>query len=591
MAFGNIHLTPQLVQAVRDAVDIETIAGEQTKLTKRGRRMVGLCPLHKEKTPSFSVDPDQDLFYCFGCGRGGDAIKLHMQLSGDDFPAAIESLANRYGIPLPARSAAGKREDRRLERVEGALDRAVEWFRAQLERSDDAKQYLEGREIPAELIEQFEIGYAPPGWQNMVDALPPDVALDDLIAAGLVAKSPKSGKPYDRFRTRLMFPIRNAAGRLVGFGGRALDDDKAKYINTAETDRFHKGRLLYGLDRSKRNIRDRGRALLVEGYFDVLGAAAAGADWSVASMGTALTPEQAVLIARYADEVVVGYDGDEAGERAFRRALPLLLEQGLGVFRLALGAEHDPDSYRLEHGNEALTTALDEVPDAVEFEIDRLIPADVHREPRSRAVAARAVVELLSPIPDGILRYGYGRQAAGRLGVPVELLWRRLGVDQEALKGPERTEQESPSAPGLEHRALQLLLEAEINLPEKDDLPPPEAFLDPACRNIYGVYLDLYRQEEGGRPDARNVRDALGQESEAVDQLARILLEGSAASRDDELLDAMAQLHRRWQQQRLRELSAELDRAQREGDAARLEQVLEEKTALSRLMHRGSSAE
>lgn len=587
MAFGNIHLTPQLVQAVRDAVEIDQIAGEHTRLTKRGKRMVGLCPLHKEKTPSFSVEPVQGLFYCFGCGRGGDAIELHMQLTGDDFPAAIASLAERYGIPLPSRSAAGKRADRELERVETALDRAAEWFRAELERSQPTRRYLEERRISAELVETFGLGYAPDGWENLLGALNPDVALDDLVDAGLVGRSQKSGKPYDRFRNRLMFPIRNAAGRLVGFGGRTLGDDDAKYINTAETDRFHKGKLLYGLDRAKRGIRDRGRALLVEGYFDVIGPAAAGIDWAVASMGTSLTPEQAKLLARYADEVVVGYDGDEAGERAFRRALPLLLEEGLAVFRLELGEEHDPDSYRLEEGEAALAEAIEAAPDAVEREIDRAIPHDVHRQPRARATAAKAVVELLEPIPDGILRYSYGRQAAGRLGVPVELLWRRLGVDREAIKGPSGESVEPRTAAGLEERLLQLLLDAEVEAPPPEELPPPEALLKPACRNIYGVFLDLYRRRSGERPDARSVRDGLGNERGAVDQLARILLESSVAADERELSEAVVRIRRRWQQQRLRELSAELDRAEREGDEKRLERLLEEKTALSAELHRG----
>lgn len=589
MAFSNIQLTPQLVQAVRDAVEIEAIAGEHTRLAKRGKRMIGLCPMHKEKTPSFSVDPVQGLFYCFGCGRGGDAIKLHMELSGDDFPAAIESLAGRYGIPLPSRSAAGGQRDRKLERVENALDAAAEWFRGRLAASGTAKSYLQERRIPLELVESYGLGYAPEGWQNLVDAMNPDVPLDDLIAAGLVGRSEKSGKPYDRFRNRLIFPIRNAAGRLVGFGGRAMGDDKAKYVNTAETDRFHKGRLLYGLDLAKRSVRDRSRALLVEGYFDVIGATAAGIDWAVASMGTALTPEQAGLLARYADEVIVGYDGDKAGEGAFQRTLPLLLEKGLGVFRLQLAADHDPDSYRLEQGNEALIAALEQAPDAVEVEIDRLIPDDVHRHPRSRARAARGVVDLLTPIPDGILRYGYGRQAADRLGVPVELLWRRLGVDKDALKGPAVESTGPKAAYGLEERLVQLLLDAEVEVPSVEDLPPAESLLDPACRNIYGAFCALYREGNGVRPDAKSVRDALGESGDAVDQLARILLESSVASGERELPGAIAQIRRRWQQQRLRELAAELERAQRVGDGARMDQILEEKTALSALMHRGRS--
>ncbi|HEX6862049.1 MAG TPA: DNA primase, partial [Thermoanaerobaculia bacterium] len=294
MSLGNVHITPQLVQAVRDAVDVVAIASEHTRLRKAGRRYQGLCPIHKEKTPSFSVDPVAGLFYCFGCGAGGDAIKLHMLATGDDFPAAIESLAGRYGIPLPSRETrAGAKTERDLE---GALQAALEFFRDQLRKSSFAREYLEKRKIPPELIERFGLGYAPDGWRNLIPALQArssPIPMADLEAAGLAARSDKGGEPYDRFRNRLIFPIHNPSGRLVGFGGRTLGDDQAKYVNTNETDRFHKGLLLYGLHHAKREIRESGRAVLCEGYFDLIGSVACGLEGSIAGMGTALTPEQA----------------------------------------------------------------------------------------------------------------------------------------------------------------------------------------------------------------------------------------------------------------------------------------------------------
>ena len=265
MAFSNVNLTPQLVQAVRDAVDIVSIASEHTRLRKAGRRYQGLCPIHKEKTPSFSVDPVQGLFYCFGCGAGGDAIKLHMLTTGDDFPAAIEALAMRYGIPLPSRAETRFAGGRPEQDVEAALQAASEFFRDQLRKSTFAREYLERRRIPPELVERFGLGYAPDGFRNLLPALHPRIPQADLEAAGLVARSEQRGDFYDRFRHRLMFPIHNASGRLVGFGGRTLGDDKAKYVNTNETDRFHKGTLLYGLHLAKREIRESGRAVLCEG--------------------------------------------------------------------------------------------------------------------------------------------------------------------------------------------------------------------------------------------------------------------------------------------------------------------------------------
>ena len=591
MVLSNIHLTPQLVQAVRDAVDIVDIAGEHTKLRKAGRRHTGLCPLHREKTPSFSVDPDQGLFYCFGCGRGGDAIKLHMLLSGDDFPSAIEVLAQRYGIPLPKPSRDGRRGYRQERDIEGVLKAAADFFSQQLQESSGTLQYLEQREMPAEIVERFGLGYARDGWRHLLEALQGQFSLQDLEAAGLVARSDRgSGKPYDRFRHRLMFPIRSAAGRLVGFGGRTLGDDKAKYINTNETEQFQKGYLLYGLDVAKREIRESGTALLVEGYFDVLGAVTAGVDTVVASMGTALTPDQARLLARYADEVIVGYDGDAAGELAFRRVLPIILAQGLTVRRADFGRDHDPDSLRLAAGPEAVAEAVEKARDAVELEFERLIPEGVHGDPKKQAAAAKQIGELLRAIPDSVLRYSYGRQASDGLGIPVELLWRRVGqrTEPREKEGLETDDRSSQIVRSLEELILQLLLAGDTELPSVDDLPPPEAFLIPACRNIYSAFCDLYRDRAPERPSVQEVLGRVPQEGTEVDQVARLLLEGSSALRTEDLDKALHRMSRRWLQQRQRGLSSEISAAQRSGDEALLERLVREKTALSRALHRGT---
>ncbi len=602
MTLGNVDLNPQLVQAVRDAVDIVDVASEQTRLARKGRRWEGLCPLHKEKTPSFSVDRERGLFYCFGCGQGGDAIKLQMLLSGDDFPAAIESLALRYGIPTAPRGTA--RDRRAGPDVEGALAAAAEFFADQLRRHPGPQEYLARRRIPAGLIERFGLGYSPDDWHALEAALAGRVPREALLAAGLIARSEKSGKLYDRFRHRLMFPIHNPSGRLVGFGGRTLGDDPAKYINTAETERFHKGTLLYGLFQARRAIREGGRALLTEGYFDTLAAAAAGVEWAVASMGTALTPDQARLLTRYAEEVVVAYDGDRAGEEAHRRALPLLLTQGLAVYRARLGEGHDPDSLRLAEGEEALARILHDAPDAVSAEIERLTPGAARGEPRRTAEAARAVGALLSAIPDTVLRYAYARRAAERLDVPVEVLRRKLkpaaggrGGDGPAGAGPEaeggrgargEAAPRRPPSPvrSVEEAALRLLLGGEAAPPPAADLPPAAVFFDAECRNIYRVFVDLY-EERGNPPDARAVLAGLGREGAAVDRLASLLLEEPFASENEGLSGWLSHLTRRWLKQRQRELSHEIHEAQRRGDTARVESLRDEMSELSRRVHGG----
>lgn len=658
MALGHVHLTPQLVAAVRQAADIVAVAEDHTRLNHQGKRSKGLCPLHREKTPSFTVDREQNLFYCFGCGQGGDAIKLHMLLSGDDFPAAIETLARRFGIPLPAApSRRGGAPERDLESVLGA---AAEWFAQQLAKAEEPRRYLERRGIDVELATRYKVGYAPPGFENLRRALAPKIPEAALAAAGLLSPSERHpGEHYDRFRNRLMFPIRNASGAFVGFGGRALGDDKAKYINTPETERFRKSTLLYGLDQAKRAIREHGRAFLVEGYFDVLGAVAAGVEGVVASMGTSLTGEQAQLLSRYAEEVVVGYDGDHAGEEASRRALTLLLPLGLTVRRTLLPAGADPDSLRLDEGAEALQRLVATAPDAVELELARLIPAGVP-DPSTQAKLAQATTELLQPVKDPVLRWAYARRAADRLGVPVELLAPRLGrapggqrpgfgrggdggrggpAGSGGPAGAGRRDGLRPAAPPghspgrlAEEAALRQLLamlpggEAPAPLPAFAELPPPDAFWDEGCRNLYAA-LCVSWSEGGGAPSLGELRQRLeerrgmdamrGEPGEddagaapgagpgggvarepGVDLLARIVIEGLDApgelpgrpvSPEERLRQSLDKLHRRWREQRLRQLTREIHEAQRSGDDPRLQSLVEEKRVLSRTVHLGGA--
>lgn len=591
----NVHLTPQLVRAVRDAVDVVAIASDHTKLTRRGKRYHGLCPLHKEKSPSFSCDPDQGLFYCFGCGAGGDAIKLHMLASGDDFPAAIEALAQRYGIPLPrvAEGPAAKRE----RGVASALEAAHEFFRQSLARTALPRSYLTERRISEGLIERFGLGYAPDGWRGLLEALDRKVPLADLEAAGLVARPEGGGQPYDRFRHRLMFPIWSPSGRLVGFGGRTLGDDRAKYVNTNETEEFHKGRLLYGLHLAKGTIRDRGSAVLVEGYFDVLGTVASGVEGVVASMGTALTPEQARLLARYCDEVVVAYDGDSAGEAAFRRALPILLAENLAVRRARFEGGHDPDSLRLAESGEAVARVLTGAHDGVSLEIERLALPSAEG-PHAQAKASDGVVALLRTIPDAIVRRGYLQIAAKRLGVPPELLARRKGEGE----APRQTVPSPPKPPpmyqarevrSLEEQVVELLL-APGEFPAGLELPPEETFFDPVCRNIFRAFRALYTGPSGAAPESRDVIAYLSEQGEgsnplggSVDRMAQVLLESSVAPEKAALPARLDDLKRRWQEKRLVELKRELEDSERRGDQVRFQQILDERIELSKKHHRG----
>jgi DNA primase len=586
MALSHLQLNPQFVQAVRDAVDVVDVASGYTKLVRAGRKWKGLCPLHKEKTPSFNVDADLGFFKCFGCGAGGDGIKLHMLLTGDDFAAAMESLAQRYGVPLPARAAShrGYRDSAEAERdPERALEAAAAWFREQLARSAEARGYLERRQLPRELVDRFGLGYAPEGWRNLLQALGAKHPVGDLLAAGLVVRPDGGGEPYDRFRHRLVFPIRTASGRLVGFGGRALGDDPAKYLNTAETERFRKGTLLYGLDQAKRAIRDGRRALLVEGYLDVLGAVASGIETAVATMGTALTPEQARLLARFGDEVVLGYDGDEAGQTAARRALPILLGQGLAVRLAKLPEGEDPDSLRRSAGEAAVRAAYDQAQDLVLVEIARLVPGDLHRQPHARPRAAKAATELLAAIPDPLTRFGYARAAADRLGVPLDLLLRKLGGGRAEL---ERTLAPPASVEsggrGRERQALRILLQrvaGGLPIDLGASPPPAEAFSVPEYQEFFAAFLRLYG-EAGESPSLAAFRDAVQGRVDSSAILADILIESIDSPTGEDLGEALRDLRRSWVKSRRLELVRRIREAEERDDRALVDELYREKRRL-----------
>lgn len=578
MSPGRIRITPDLVQQVRHAVDIVDIAGDMTSLKKQGRKYTGLCPFHKEKSPSFQVDPQLGLYHCFGCGVGGDAIDLYMRHSGDDFPVAIENLARRYGIPLPAPEDLGRNAG---PDPAAAFEEAQAFFQRHLDRGELPRKYLDGRQISPELRKRYGLGYAPDSWTGLLEALQPRLGADALLAAGLVGRS-EQGRLYDRFRHRLMFPIFSPSGRIVGFGGRTLGDDRAKYVNSAETAFFKKGELLYGLHQAKRGIRENGRAILVEGYFDVLAIAACGIEGAVAGMGTAFTAEQARELSRYADEVVMAYDGDDAGRAAAERTLPILLAAGLSVRLAVFPLGEDPDSLRLAQGKEAVARAIGEAVDAIWFDIEKRIPRGVMREPRLQSQGVKAVLELLRPLRDRIARDSYARRAAQRLGVDESVLLRRDGAAQLESARPERTIVRIE-----EEKAVLLLFDENETLPPPEQMYPSEIFEDEICRNTYAAFCALYRSGRRA-PGRRDVVDELVERGIPIDRAARILLQEPVPAEGTPALQAtLATLHTRWVKRRQAELQNEIADASQRNDQTRLVELLDEKKKLTRHLHPG----
>ncbi|MDX1539914.1 MAG: DNA primase [Geminicoccaceae bacterium] len=401
----------------KSRLPIAEIIGRHVRLVRRGRELTGLCPFHNEKTPSFTVAEAKGFFHCFGCGKHGNAIDFVMEIEGLDFGEALARLAEQTGLPLPSGG-----ERRRVDRtLLAANEAAARWYQGRLEGSAgaEARRYLAGRGLDDDTILAFQLGYAPNARDGLLRALLAEGYQEDqLVAAGLVVR-PEDGRPvFDRFRERVVFPIHDQRGRLVGFGGRALGEARAKYLNTAETELFHKGELLYGYDHAQKMARTEGAVVVVEGYMDVLALARVGLSNAVAPLGTALTETQLRWLWRLADAPVVCLDGDAAGLRAahrlIERALPLL-EPGRSLRFVLLPEGEDPDSMIRSRGPEALRERLGRT---VHF-LDFLWRAETVgldlSQPERRAALDRRFRDLARTIADRDVRYRFQEALRGRL--------------------------------------------------------------------------------------------------------------------------------------------------------------------------------
>ncbi|MCA1581008.1 MAG: DNA primase [Acidobacteria bacterium] len=427
---NDLDITDSALAELRSAADIVEVVGEHTRLKKAGRSYKGLCPFHNERTPSFTVDRDKGLYHCFGCGAGGDVIHFVRQMDRLEFAEAIEALAGRFGVTIPRR-ARGPRDDRREKLLE-AVSAAHRFYRAELAKpASRAAEYLSARGVTPEMVSRLELGQAADSWDALSRALSSSYPESLLIEAGLLQPGQDGKRAYDRFRDRLLFVLRDDRGRPVGFGGRVLSSEgEPKYLNSPESPIFQKKRTLYGLASARDAIRRRERVVLVEGYFDHLALLSAGVEETVASMGTALTPEQAEKLRRLAPKVVVCYDGDPAGRSATRGALALLLGQGFSARVAKLPAGKDPHDVLREEGPEPLAARIEDAPDALDWLLD---PAGAGSDPMEQNLSAAdksdriaGILEILQAVPDTILRHEECRRLARHVAVPLDILWERI---------------------------------------------------------------------------------------------------------------------------------------------------------------------
>jgi DNA primase catalytic core len=464
---SDLDINDTVLAELRSAADIVAVIDDHTTLKKAGRSWKGLCPFHNERTPSFTVDRDKGLYHCFGCGAGGDVIHFVREIDRLDFPEAVEALAGRFGIAIPRRERRGPREDRR-DRILEAVAAAHRFYAERLTRPGSAAaKYLEERGVPAELWKKLGLGHAPDAWDALRKAIGGAYPEDLLIEAGLLQPRAEGKGAYDRFRDRLLFVIKDDRGRPVGFGGRTLSPHgEPKYLNSPESPVFSKKRILYGLFEARETIRRKDRVVLVEGYFDHLALVRAGVAETVASMGTALTPEQAEKLRRLCPHAVVCYDGDSAGRNATRGALQLLLAQGFQARVARLPEGEDPDDVLGREGPEALAARIDEAPDYLSWLLEDRRSDDPALSSAEKRERIGSIQEILGAIPDRVLRYEEYRKLARAVAVPLEVLWEgeranlSPGITRSMSVGtPGNSAALSATAvPALEQRLLRALM-------------------------------------------------------------------------------------------------------------------------------------
>jgi len=441
---------------------IEDVVGHYVTLKRSGSNLFGLCPFHGEKTASFSVAPDKGIYYCFGCHKGGGVINFMMELEGLSYPDAVRNLAARVGMEVPEDEQYQSRY-RQQERLWALSKEAARYFHSQLYApvGKAALEYALGRGMSKSILTTFGVGYAPDSWDGLIKAMKAKGYTDEeLKDSGLVSVSQKNGSIYDRFRDRLMFPIIDVRGNVIAFGGRIIrkDSDAAKYLNSPETLIFNKRKNLFGLNLAKKS--KAGSLILVEGNIDVVTLHQYGFDNAVASLGTSLTEEQAALIARYAEQVILIYDGDKAGQNATQRAIPILEKAGLQVKVLQLKDAKDPDEYLKKFGADKFKLLLEDSSNRVEYQLNAIARKYDIREDDQKVKFINEAAEFLSTLSNAVQREVYGHRVAEAAKISYDAL--KLEVN----------------------KAFKRRMARERKKQEKIDLAPAQA-LQPKSRSIH----------------------------------------------------------------------------------------------------------
>ncbi len=542
----------RFIEELSARCDLVDVVGDYVPLTKKGKDYWGLCPFHNEKTPSFSVSPEKRLFCCFGCGKKGvGSIYFIMEKEGLSFPDAVRFLARRVGMEVPETGEdPGYR--RRRERLLELNKQAARFFHSQMEEEAGAegRAYLyEKRKLSRGIITRFGLGVAPDGWDHLIAAMSAlGYEKQDLLEAGLAVKN-QNGRIYDRFRNRVMFPIINVRGEVIGFGGRVLDDSTPKYLNSPDTPVYNKSRNLFALNIAKKS--KQGRIILTEGYMDTISLHQAGFDCAVASLGTALTQEHAQLIARYAPEAVIAYDGDQAGVTAAQRAIPILEKTGMEVKVLRVTGAKDPDEYLKTYGPEAFAKLIDRSDNHIEYRLGQIQSKYRLEDDGQKVEFLRECAQLVAGLKSPLERDIYGTRCAKLCGVSPEAMAQAVGEERRQRRRTEERRQrrrdlnpaaqlqpkerdlryENMKSARAEEGVLRLLMLDEGMFRSLGRLKE-EDFSSPFLGRVYGLFLERHREGKPVEPEL-----LAGQLTpEQVGRLAEILNHPEGLSHGEEAM-------------------------------------------------------
>lgn len=575
----------EIIDRILGQADIVEVVSSYVPLKRSGRNFKALCPFHDEKTPSFMVHPEKGIFKCFGCGKGGNAIHFVMEREHLSFPEAVRALGERYGIAVP--ETRGERPESGLKRdaLKQAVAMAASFYHGCLldekRGGDRAMEYLAGRGIAKATVERFGIGWAPDAWDAVLsEGRRKGFADPVMAAAGLVARSEKTGNFFDMLRARVVLPIRDVRGTVVGFSGRVLDASEPKYLNTPETVLFNKRNILFGLHEARDAVLRDKRVIVVEGQLDFITLFQAGFEGAVASQGTAFTPEQARLLKRYADTAIFAYDADSAGQQATVRSFEALLGMELDVKVAVMPSGFDPDKLVRDRGIEAFREKVESAIDLVAFQYDVVRLQHDPATAAGRARIAAALMETVRAAANPVLQHEYIRRSAEVSGVPEETLrleLKRLGKGRSVPRATASAAEEARAGDGGRNAAERELVALAVNAPPVGQaLRPriaPSDLQDADCRELLQAVYDALAESDRAAAElgvielSRAVMSRI-ERPEVADLLSEIALVSKtlSATVTDEMIDQLVnKVSEPKRKARLKELKARIDKESRDG--------------------------